>query len=80
MAATHIAKQLMSSRYISGFDQAVSFLSQFVAITRDREIASDWRYFVTLYSSIEFEEEGGRWMRSQQLENFAKSMGWTEKH
>lgn len=68
----------MASRYVSGFDQAVRFLSQFVEVTAAREIASYPTYFVPLYSSLEFEEEGGKWMHAQQLEKFAQSMGWTE--
>lgn len=57
-------------------EQAIAFFSQFVEVCRDREIAvSGWSYFVPLSSSIEFEEEAGRWMHAQQFQRFALSMG-----
>jgi len=64
------------ARFISDLDQALSFLSSFVTVTAQREIASEARYFVPLSSSLEFEEEHGRWLNGQQLQRLASGLGW----
>jgi hypothetical protein len=64
------------ARIASDLDQALSFLSSFVTVTVQRELASQASYFVPLSSSLDFEEEQGRWMNCQQLQRLASDLGW----
>ena len=64
-------------RFSSDLDQALAFLSSFVTVTKAQEIASQPSYFVPLSSSLDWEEEQGRWMQAQQLQSFAASLGFS---
>ncbi len=64
------------ARIASDLDQALSFLSSFVTVKVQRELASQASYFVPLSSSLDFEEENGRWMNNQQLQRLASGLGW----
>lgn len=67
--------------YVSSLDQAIAFFSGFgVTVTRQRELASEWSYFLPLSSSLEWEEQSGRWMHAQQLQAFAKGLGFSPSY
>ena len=66
--------------YRSSHDQVLAFFAaRGVTITAQREIASDWSYFVPTASVLEYEEQTGRWLRAQQLHRFAESFGFIEQ-
>jgi len=67
--------------YRSSLDQALAFFAaRGVTITAQRELASEWSYFVPTASVLEYEEQTGRWLHAQQLRRFAESFGFTEQH
>jgi hypothetical protein len=70
------APLIVHAMLLPSSSQAIRFLSDFVTIRRDREIATPgFRYFVPTSSSVEFEQEFGQWMHDQQLQRFAVAMG-----
>jgi pyrroloquinoline quinone (PQQ) biosynthesis protein C len=66
--------------YRSSLDQALAFFAaRGVAVTAQRELASEWSYFVPTASLLEYEEQTGRWLHAQQLRRFAESFGFAEQ-
>lgn len=67
--------------YVSSLDQTIAFFTGFgVVVSCQREMASERSYFLPLSSSLEWEEEGGRWMHAQQLQAFAQGLGFSPSY
>ena len=66
------------ARFTSSLDQTLEFFASLgVTVNRQRELASEWSYWLPLSSSLEWEEIQGRWMHAQQLQAFAAGLGFS---